>query len=86
MEHETRVEPGERAEGFRDIDHAMSIWRQGIERFPDDYAPTWAPGEGLLRAYRASAALPYLERAVSMRPEDERARKALATALARTNH
>lgn len=77
------VELGRLAEKFQDVDNAISVWQQGVELFPDDYDLVFNLGDALLQTYRAGAALPYLERAVAMRPDDVNAREALESARKR---
>jgi hypothetical protein len=52
-------------------------------RFSDDFDLNRRMAAGLMRAQRLHEAIPDLEHAVELRPDDEGARQALAAALAR---
>ena len=68
---------------FVDIERAIFAWESGLEKFPNDFGLVRHVGEGLLHARRPKLALPYLERAVAIRPEDLNAKRALAETHAR---
>jgi tetratricopeptide (TPR) repeat protein len=74
------VEYGRLTERFQDLDRAIVAWELGIPYFPDDVELVRHLGIGLLRAGRAPEAIPYLERAIEIEPEDETTRRALAKA------
>jgi Flp pilus assembly protein TadD len=52
-------------------------------RFSDEFELNCRMAAGLMRAQRRHEAIPNLEHAVELRPDDEGARQALAAALAR---
>ena len=52
-------------------------------RFSDDFELNRRMASGLMRAQRRHEAIPNLEHAVELRPDDEGARQALVAALAR---
>ena len=74
---------GELTARFVDIEQGISAWESGLEKFPDDFGLVRHLGEGFLRTNRPRMALPYLERAIRMRPDDEWANRALEEAKAR---
>jgi len=67
------------------IDEAVFTWQKGLDQYPDDFDLLRYAGAGLLKSRGPQAALPYLERAVAMRPEDELANNLLAQARTRLN-
>lgn len=58
----------------------LHAWKKGAELFPDDAALIKRVGLALVELRRPSAALPYLERAIELDPEDEATRNALGKA------
>jgi tetratricopeptide (TPR) repeat protein len=74
---------GELSEKIRGVDQALIVWKDGLEKFPDDFDLIRHVASGYLKINRPDLALPYLERAVAMHPEDEQARIALAETRAR---
>jgi tetratricopeptide (TPR) repeat protein len=71
------------SERLQGVEHAIFVWEEGLERFPDDFDLNRQLGIGLMKLRRPVEAVPYLERAVSMRPEDVGANAALAEARSR---
>jgi tetratricopeptide (TPR) repeat protein len=67
------------------IDEAVFTWQKGLEQYPDDFDLLSYTGSGLLKLRRPQAATAYLERAVAMRPEDERVSNLLAEARTRSS-
>jgi tetratricopeptide (TPR) repeat protein len=74
------AELGKLSEKLQGIDQAIATWEQGLEHFPDDFELNRLTGVGLMKAKRPREALPHLEHAIKLRPQDERALDALAMA------
>ncbi|HEB90835.1 MAG TPA: tetratricopeptide repeat protein [Deltaproteobacteria bacterium] len=62
-------------------DQAIHTWKKGLELFPDDFELNRRVGLGLMEQRRWHEAIPHLERALTVRPEDKSLRDALARAL-----
>ena len=67
-------------ERLQGLEAALFLWREGVARFPEDPALLRGAGLALVRAGRASEAVPILERAVEAQPDDPIARRGLALA------
>jgi len=65
-------------EKLEGLEAAITIWEDGLDQFPDDFDLNLHLGSGLMRIGRGREAIPFLERAVDLRPGDESAATALA--------